>query len=60
MHKNKIVFKPPFTVSGPWILDGKGYIVAQFSGVEFMFNGDDNLPAAEVIALALNKHYCVD
>ena len=56
----KIVFVPPFTVSGCAVLDGNGYIVAQCLPVEFMFNGEDNLPAAEIIALALNKHYCVD
>ena len=60
MNNGRIVFVPPFTVSGPWLLDGNGYIVAQFQGVEFMFNGEDKLPAAEVIALALNKHYCVE
>lgn len=51
-----ITYRPPFSVSGPYVVDALGMVIAQFQGYEHILVGRLKMaPATEVVVRALNQ-----
>lgn len=56
-HPVKVItYRPPFTVCNGMVLDGGGFVIAQFQPYEEVKIGRFTLNAAEVVAKAMNFH----